>query len=180
VISGENVEPPTTTYDGWLGRYAHDSSGDEVGEIADVYYDDATGRPEWMTVTTGLFGTKQTFVPIHGSGRLGNGDVKLLFDKNTIKDAPRVDPDEHLSPDQERGLWAHYGYDHAGRTTSQHYGYGKAYRRRRADDGYDWRRHAAGEGTRADEELHVAEGRSERTAAGKVRLRKYALTEHVG
>ena len=173
------VEPVTRTYDGWIGRAAHDSSGDKVGEIADIYCDDATGRPEWLAVTTGLFGTKQTFVPIHGSEQYGDRGLKLPFDKNTIKDAPRVDPDGHLSADQERELWEHYGYDYTGRTTSKHHGYGTAYRRGRADEGYEWHRDDTGAVTRSEEELRVAKGRTERRETGKVRLRKYVVTEHV-
>ena len=173
------MESGTRTYDGWIGHDAFDSSGDKVGEISDVYYDDVTGRPEWLAVRTGLFGMKETFVPIHGSQQHGDSDLKLCFDKNTIKDAPRVDPEGHLSPDEERALWAHYGYDHADLTTSKKFGYGKAYGRGRADEGYDWRRDDTDTVIRSEEELHVAKGRTERTETGKVRLRKYVVTENV-
>ena len=61
------MEPVTRTYDGWIGRDAYDADGDKIGEITDIYYDDETGRPEWVAVKTGLFGTKHSFVPIHGS-----------------------------------------------------------------------------------------------------------------
>ena len=33
-------------------------------EEATVYRDHATGEPEWLTVMTGLFGLKETFVPL--------------------------------------------------------------------------------------------------------------------
>ena len=108
------MEPATSTYDGWIGRDAYDADGDKVGEITDIYYDDATGRPEWVAVKTGLFGMKRTFVPIHGSQLHGEGDdLQLAFHKDMIKDAPRVDPEGHLSPAEERDLWAYYGYDYA-------------------------------------------------------------------
>jgi PRC-barrel domain len=82
------MEPDTRTYDGWIGRDAYDADADRVGEITDIYYDDASGRPEWVTVKTGLFGMKRTFVPIHGSAPCGEGDLRLAYDKGTIKDAP--------------------------------------------------------------------------------------------
>jgi Domain of unknown function (DUF2382) len=72
-----------------------------------------------------------------------------------------------------------YGYDHAGMTTSKHHACGSAYRRGRADEGYEWRRVDTGAVTRAEEELRVAQGRTERRETGKVRLRKYVVTEHV-
>jgi uncharacterized protein (TIGR02271 family) len=176
------MEPTTRTYDGWIGRDAFDVDGDRVGEITDIYYDDVTERPEWVAVKTGLFGTKRTFVPIHGSQPHGEGDLRLAFDKDTIKDAARVDPEGHLSPDEERALWAHYGYDYADKDRANEYGYGRAYGTGRADEGYDWRREGTrdpGVVTRSEEELHVAKGRTERTETGKVRLRKYVVTENV-
>ena len=111
------MEPDTRTYDGWIGRDAYDVDGDKIGEITDIYYDDETGRPEWVAVKTGLFGTKHSFVPIHGSSVYRaddeSGDLQVAFDKDMVKDAPRIDDDEHLDPDQERELWSYYGYDYA-------------------------------------------------------------------
>jgi uncharacterized protein (TIGR02271 family) len=173
------MQPATRTYDGWIGRDAYDASGNKVGEITDIYYDDASGRPEWVAVKTGLFGTKRTFVPIHGSFVHDGNDLRLAFEKSTIKDAPRVDPEGHLSPSEERDLWAYYNYDYAGTTESDKYGYGKAYGRERADEGYDWRRSDTDTVTRSEEEMRVAEGRTERKETGKVRLRKYVVTENV-
>jgi uncharacterized protein (TIGR02271 family) len=40
------------------------SDGGKLGNVGEVYLDDETGRPEWATVNTGLFGTKETFVPL--------------------------------------------------------------------------------------------------------------------
>ena len=135
------MEPATSTYDGWIGRDAYDDDGDKVGEITDIYYDDATGRPEWVAVKTGLFGLKRTLVPIHGSQLHGEGDdLRMAFHKDIIKDAPRVDPEGHLSPAEERDLWAYYGYDYAAETSTKEHGYGKAYGRERADENYNWRR----------------------------------------
>ena len=175
------MDPVTRTYDGWIGRDAYDVDADRVGEITDIYYDDASGRPEWVTVRTGLFGMKRTFVPIHGSAPHGESDLRLAYDKGTIKDAPRVDPEEHLSSDEERQLWAHYGYDYADMSAGKKYGYGKAYGQARADQDYEWRRDDDDTQTvtRSEEELRVAEGRTERTETGKVRLRKYVVTENV-
>ena len=164
------LEPVTRTYEGWIGRDAYDVAGDKIGEITDIYYDDETGRPEWVGVNTGLFGTKHTFVPIHGSSVYGaddeSADLQVAFDKDMVKDAPRFDDDEHLDPDQERELWSYYGYDYASR--GEDFGYGKAYAEPRADRDYE----AAV--TRSEEELRVAK---ERQQTGKVRLRKYVVTE---
>ena len=50
-----------------VGATAYDRDGDKIGKIGQVYYDDETGQPTWVTVNTGLFGTNETFVPLQGA-----------------------------------------------------------------------------------------------------------------
>ncbi len=86
----------------------YDAEGDEIGEITQIYVDDATSRPEWALVNTGLFGTKSTFVPVaQASGE--SGDVRVNYSKATVKDAPRVDTGQKLSQEEEAELYHHYG-----------------------------------------------------------------------
>jgi len=47
-------------------------------------------------VETGLFGTRQSFAPIHGS-RFDDELVVLAVSKDQIKDAPNIDRDAHIS-----------------------------------------------------------------------------------
>ena len=46
------------------GATAYDSDGDKLGEIGQVYLDDNTDQPKWITVNTGLFGMNESFVPL--------------------------------------------------------------------------------------------------------------------
>jgi hypothetical protein len=78
--------------------------------------------PEWAAVGTGLFGRKLTFVPLAGAEPQGEqpGLVESAVDvirvpvtKDQVKDAPRVDPDEELSPAEEERLYRHYGMDYS-------------------------------------------------------------------
>jgi sporulation protein YlmC with PRC-barrel domain len=48
----------------WQGRTIVGSDGAKVGKISNIYEDPQTGKPEWATVNTGLFGTKSNFVPL--------------------------------------------------------------------------------------------------------------------
>ncbi|NHC15151.1 DUF2382 domain-containing protein [Motilibacter deserti] len=92
-----------------LGGTLYGSDGGKIGKIGQVFVDDMTGRPEWATVHTGLFGTHESFVPL-AEADLQGGDVHVPFDKTTVKDAPSVDPQEgHLSEDQEAELYRYYG-----------------------------------------------------------------------
>jgi uncharacterized protein (TIGR02271 family) len=165
-----------TTYDAWIDRDAYDPDGEKIGKITDIYYDDVTQRPEWVAISTGWFGMKNTLVPIHGSRPTGDGDLQVAFDKEVVKDAPRIDPGGHLTAEEERELWSHYGYEYDS-TKTKDYGYGKAYTQDRADRDYTAGndREADEAMTRSEEELRVTK---QREATGKVRLRKYVITEH--
>ena len=97
-----------------LGNPVHDPSGDKIGEVAQVFLDDATGRPKWVCVKTGLLHTKETFIPLHDA-TLTAGHVDVPYAKDHVKKAPEVelDADGHLSAEQERELYRHYdmGWD---------------------------------------------------------------------
>jgi sporulation protein YlmC with PRC-barrel domain len=93
----------------WRGRTMLDADGEKIGTIEDVFLDRQTGEPAWAAVKTGLFGLKRTLVPIRDAEVAGDDEVRVAVQKETVKDAPRVDPDGELSPDEERTLWEHYG-----------------------------------------------------------------------
>jgi hypothetical protein len=83
-------------------------SGEKIGSVGQIYLDDQTGEPTFVTANTGLFGMSQSFVPLRGA-RVDNGNVVVDFDKTTVKDAPRIDDDGSLSPAEEDQLYAYYG-----------------------------------------------------------------------
>ncbi|MFF0745146.1 DUF2382 domain-containing protein [Streptomyces sp. NPDC004111] len=97
------------------GANVVDAEGNKVGAVQKVYRDDTTGEPEWVTVRTGLFGTKETFVPLAGATRTDNG-LRVPHDKEVIKDAPRIDVDGHLDRSEEGALYRHYGMSGPGDT----------------------------------------------------------------
>jgi uncharacterized protein (TIGR02271 family) len=101
-----------------VGSTAYDRDGDKIGKIGAVYYDDATDQPSWITVHTGFFGTKETFVPVQGADVSGDR-VTLAFDKAKVKDAPNIAEDGHLSPEEEEQLYRYYGVDYGSGTTGQ-------------------------------------------------------------
>ncbi|MHA7280920.1 PRC and DUF2382 domain-containing protein [Arthrobacter sp. MDT2-2] len=82
--------------------------GDKVGTVGVVYLDDADDRPSWVTVHTGLFGTRESFVPLEGASVQGH-DLVVAYPRDLIRHAPSVDRDGHLSPEDEAALYRHYG-----------------------------------------------------------------------
>lgn len=132
------------TYDGWIGHDVYDSDGNKIGEITDVYYDDVTNRPEWVEVKTGFVGGKR-FIPLLGSKRYTAGDdehdddLQVHYTEAFIKGAPKIKSEgDHLSPAEEKELWAYYEYDYDTRTKSSGYGYGRG--TVRADKDFESRR----------------------------------------
>lgn len=86
---------------------AFDPSGDKIGSVGQVYLDDSTGEPSWVTVNTGFFGTSQSFAPLEGH-RFDGDDLVLAHSKDVVKDAPRVDADGHISEAEEAELYRYY------------------------------------------------------------------------
>ena len=76
-----------------------------------MYHDDQTGQPLWVLVETGLFGTRQSFAPVHGSRFDGEQLVVLAVSKDQVKDAPNIDSDAHVSESEQDALRQYYsGY----------------------------------------------------------------------
>jgi hypothetical protein len=92
------------------GRSVYDRDGKKIGKVGGVWLDNATGRPDWVTVNTGLFGHNETFVPAHGLRVREDEDLETRYPKDQVKDAPNVAPEgHHLEPEEERRLFNHYG-----------------------------------------------------------------------
>jgi uncharacterized protein (TIGR02271 family) len=187
-----------------IGSTAIDADGDKVGKVGQIYLNDATSDPEWVTVSTGLFGTKESFAPLYGA-QPGDGELRLAVTKQLIKDAPNIDTDGHLDGSEIDTLYQHYS-GHLNRTSTPGTGdststtgttdttrTGGGY----TDQGTEYAdrgaagtdRTAAGtEGrdtsgpttddamTRSEERLNVGK---ETVEAGRARLRKYVVTENV-
>jgi sporulation protein YlmC with PRC-barrel domain len=88
--------------------------GEKIGKVGQVFLDDRSGEPEWVTVKTGLFGTAESFVPL-SDAEVERDEIRVPFDKDTVKGAPRVhDSEGHLSREEEAELYRYYGRDSAG------------------------------------------------------------------
>ena len=65
------------------GATAYDHSGQKIGTVTSIYWDQATDVPEWLTVKTGLFGMKETFVPLALVQQASTNEVTFAADKDT-------------------------------------------------------------------------------------------------
>jgi hypothetical protein len=92
---------------GWRGRTVRDRQGEKLGKLGLLYLD-ADDRPAYAGVSTGLFGTRESIVPLDGV-REDGGDLHVPFDGDLVRDAPNMDPEAVLSPEEEDALARHYG-----------------------------------------------------------------------
>ena len=93
--------------DVYIGRNAVDPQGNKIGSVGQVYLNDQTGQPDWITVNTGLFGMKENFAPLAGSSFNGE-DLVLPFDKTVVKDSPDIADASHLDADEQQSLYGYY------------------------------------------------------------------------
>ncbi|TYB65341.1 DUF2382 domain-containing protein [Nonomuraea sp. PA05] len=180
------------------------SDGQSIGKVGQIYLNDHSGEPEWVTVRTGFFGMKQTFVPLANSRRSGD-EIRVPFDKEMIKGAPNIDVDDRLSLNEEADLYRYYGMQPAdiprqrtgeartrGPVTGERERGGLAGEKSGlTGERVDMPGERAGlagemrggmtddrdiEMTRSEEQLHIGK---ETRETGRVRLHKYVETENV-
>jgi uncharacterized protein (TIGR02271 family) len=158
------------------GVDVYGTDGNKIGSVGQVYLDAGNGNPEWVTVKTGLFGTKETFIPLQDANVTADR-ITVGYGKDQVKDAPRIDADGPLSAAEEEELYTFYGLPSTGgdgyRSDSSTYA---------GDSGYSSATGYQGGGATGDdnamtrsEERLVTDTRTEET--GKARLRKYVVTE---
>ncbi|WP_150306880.1 PRC and DUF2382 domain-containing protein [Planctomonas psychrotolerans] len=155
------------------------SSGDKIGSAEQFYVDDASGAISWVSVTTGLFGTSESFVPLDNATVQGN-DVVVPYTKDQVKDAPRVNTGGGaLDENEQDELYRHYGITTGGSydttTTGGNFDTTDVDTSRGA--GHD----TSGPNTdsamtRSEERVNVG---TRSTETGRARLRKYIVTENV-
>ncbi|MGW3374937.1 DUF2382 domain-containing protein [Streptomyces hydrogenans] len=187
-----------------LDHPVYDTEGKKIGDAKHVFLDDATGRPEWVTVKTGMFGTNESFVPIKDASVVSD-HLEVPYSKDRVKGAPHVDVDGggHLDASEEQRLYEYYGiaWDEAWQRANEPGDRGWA---RRDGDGTAGAAGTAGLAgaagtagtagtagmpgtddtaaplgdamTRSEERMHVG---TEEVETGHVRLRKYVVTEEV-
>jgi len=141
-----------------------DSDGSEIGRVGQVYTDNDTGQPSWVTVKTGWFGTNESFVPLN-SATIEGDTIRVPYDKDKIKGAPNNDAGEPLSAADEQQLYTYYGLTSTSDRATQ------------SDTDIPTQQGTVDSGeylTRSEEQLHVG---TEKVQTGRARLRKVVVTE---
>ncbi|MFD9739139.1 DUF2382 domain-containing protein [Umezawaea sp. NPDC059074] len=86
-----------------------DARGDRIGSVKQVWLDEASGQPVWASVHTGLFGMRESFVPIQDA-QVKDKHITVPVEKQKVKDAPAVDAaGGRLSDAEQADLYEYYG-----------------------------------------------------------------------
>lgn len=164
---GISTEELRTAYLGSGNVYA---GSNKVGRIGQIYLDDETSEPTWVTVKTGLFGTSESFVPLN-QARIEGNDIFVDYDEDTIKNAPRIDADGDLTPREELALFRYYSRPHDADGTDRDIGVDRDEDRlNRDDDTLD--RETADDHRRVVDEIT---DRRDESGSGRGRLRRSSL-----
>jgi uncharacterized protein (TIGR02271 family) len=159
-----NVSQPQSV----VGKNVMGADGEKIGKVEDLYVDSESQQPEWISVSTGFFGSHVSLVPLAEANEEGD-DVRVPYSKDQVKSAPHYDPGRELSEEEEADLFRHYGMSYAAQDTGQ--------RRDFESGGREASDQATGDAmTRSEERLRVGK---ERVETGRARLRKYIVTEDV-
>ncbi|MBN1094438.1 DUF2382 domain-containing protein [Blastococcus sp. TML/M2B] len=146
-----------------IGSTAYGSDGEPVGTVETFYDDDRTGAPSWVSIASGLLGTRRALAPA-GDATFADGRLQLGVPADAVSRAPRLGG-EHLSLEEEAELRAHYARALAESTGADG-----------AEPDDEAPRPDEGGMVRVEEQLRVG---TERTAARRVRVVKYVITEEV-
>ena len=92
-----------------MGATVRSIKGDKMGKITQIFLDDQSGQPEWATVNTGLFGTRESFLPL-AQIQFDGTEARVPYDEETVNGAPKVDADGgRLSRQEEAELYRYFG-----------------------------------------------------------------------
>ncbi|MCW2777812.1 MAG: uncharacterized protein JWN17_1537 [Frankiales bacterium] len=153
------------------GKTLHGAGGEKLGTIDTLYADRDGGEPTFATVHTGLFGSKTHFVPL-ADATLQGDTVTVPYGKDLVGQAPNIDTDADLSPQEEQRLYTHYGIAGGGYAQTTGTGVGENVH---GTVGHDTSGPTTDDAmTRSEERLQVG---TQKVEAGRARLRKYITSE---
>ncbi|MEF2977091.1 PRC and DUF2382 domain-containing protein [Subtercola sp. YIM 133946] len=153
-----------------IGATVYGSSDEKIGTVGQVYVATDTQAPLWVTVKTGLFGTGESFAPLESATYDGDA-LRLSYEKDFVKDAPRIADDGALSQEEENALYAYYGNGGNGRNGASV----ESETPVNTQVGHDTSGPTTDDAmTRSEQQLHVG---TEKVEAGRARLRKHVVTE---
>lgn len=93
---------------GMIGADALDMQDDRIGEINQVYFDEQTDHPTWVSVRLGLLSGAEVLVPLEDA-EWDERSLHVAVERRVAREAPRKEMDEPLTLEEQDRLYTHYG-----------------------------------------------------------------------
>lgn len=97
-----------------LDRHVIDDKGDEIGTIDAFWTDESSGKIEFVGVKTGWIFGKTHVVPAEGVEIADNGNIRVPYDAEYVRNAPSYAADQNLTDVQESEIYRHYNVTGSG------------------------------------------------------------------
>jgi hypothetical protein len=98
----------TDAIDSMIGADALDLQHERIGEVGQIYVDEQTDRPTWVSVRLGLLSGAEVLVPLE-EAEWDDRVLHLAVERKIAREAPRKGMDEPLTVGEEERLFTHYG-----------------------------------------------------------------------
>ncbi|MGQ0571049.1 MAG: PRC-barrel domain-containing protein [Armatimonadota bacterium] len=95
------------------GRKVVDSSGEEIGEVEDLFVDDRERKVRFLQVASGGFlgiGETKFMIPVDAIKRIDEGTVHIDQTRERLAKAPKYAPDLVMKQTHWNDLYGYYGY----------------------------------------------------------------------
>ena len=92
----------------WVGADVVDPAGDKVGKLEDLYYAPGADDPIAAAVKHGTLGKSVSVVPLDGAS-VTRSYVRVSHAKDSLKEAPDIQPATDLASSTVLEAAAHYG-----------------------------------------------------------------------
>lgn len=91
----------------WLDVRVDDSGGERLGKVSGVLVDATSNEPKWLIVRIGRF-AGDAAVPFEHTAE-GGGRVWVAYEREAVRNSPKLSAGQALSAKQELQLCDHYG-----------------------------------------------------------------------
>lgn len=102
------MNPAGVALPSWIGTRAYDREGARLGHVADVLFDDATHRPDWVLLVLLRAHDRFVLAPARGIVQRSGG-IALPYDRSLVRRAPvSAGPPGELGREHAALLARHY------------------------------------------------------------------------
>jgi hypothetical protein len=81
--------------------------GEKIGKIDHLYIHGDGDEPNWASVKHGVLGLHASLIPLQDAREDGDG-LRIVYEKDHVKDAPSVEPDDDRLTDEDADLLCRY------------------------------------------------------------------------